>query len=110
MARTAVRLGVVRWRTLPLLACFGLPVTALAAHVSALPLTIEVYRGGFASVNSFIISNGHTLAVIDVQRKLEEARKLANLVRSKKLPLAYVLISHGHTDHFTGMAYFHSWF
>ena len=37
-----------------------------------------------------------------------EAEKLAGVViRSKGLPLTYVLISHGHTDHFTGMDVFH---
>jgi glyoxylase-like metal-dependent hydrolase (beta-lactamase superfamily II) len=71
---------------------------------------VEVFRGGFASVNSYIFSNGHALVVLDVQRKEVEARKLAEVIRAKHLPLAYVLISHGHTDHFTGMAYFHRWF
>jgi glyoxylase-like metal-dependent hydrolase (beta-lactamase superfamily II) len=45
-----------------------------------------------------------------VQRKSSEARKLVGLVRSKNLPLTYVLITHGHTDHFTGMALFHAEF
>jgi len=73
-------------------------------------LQVEVYQGGFASVNSFIFSNGKSLVVLDVQRKADEARKLADLVASKGLPLTHVLISHGHTDHFTGMAVFHARF
>lgn len=32
------------------------------------------------------------------------------LVKSKGLPLTYILISHGHTDHFTGMDLFHKEF
>ena len=70
-------------------------------------LTVEVYQGGFASVNSFIFSNGKSLVVLDVQRKAAEARKLADLIKAKGLPLTHILVSHGHTDHFTGMALFH---
>jgi len=73
-------------------------------------LHVEVYKGEFASVNSFIFSNGKSLVIMDVQRKSSEAEKLANLVRSKNLPLTYIIISHGHTDHFTGMALFHAEF
>lgn len=73
-------------------------------------LQVEVYKGGFASVNSFIFSNGKSLVVLDVQRKPEEARKLAEIIKSRNLPLTHVLISHGHTDHFTGMAWFHAEF
>lgn len=77
-----------------------------AAAAPAVPLKVSVYAGGFASVNSFIVSNGKTLTVIDVQRKAVEAEKLAALVRAAGLPLAYIVITHGHTDHFTGMAVF----
>lgn len=68
------------------------------------PLEVEMFRGGFASVNSFIFSNGRTQVVMDVQRKTAEAAKLVERVRAKGLPLTHVLITHGHTDHFTGMA------
>ncbi len=68
---------------------------------------VEVYQGGFASVNSFLFSNGTSAVVLDVQRKAAEARKLADLVKAQGLPLTHILISHGHTDHFTGMALFH---
>lgn len=69
-------------------------------------LEVEMFRGGFASVNSFIFSNGRTQVVMDVQRKTGEAAKLVERVRAKGLPLTHVLITHGHTDHFTGMALF----
>jgi glyoxylase-like metal-dependent hydrolase (beta-lactamase superfamily II) len=70
-------------------------------------LRVEVFEGGFASVNSFIFSNTRSLVVMDVQRKSDEAERLAAAVRAKGLPLTRILISHGHTDHFTGMAVFH---
>jgi len=73
-------------------------------------LQVEVFKGDFATVNSFIFSNGKSLVVMDVQRKTSEAKKLADIVKSKGLPLTQVLISHGHTDHFTGMDWFHRQF
>jgi len=82
----------------------------VGTNPSAAQLHVEVYKGEFASVNSFIFSNGQSLVVMDVQRKSSEARKLADLVKSKNLPLTHIIISHGHTDHFTGMALFHEEF
>jgi glyoxylase-like metal-dependent hydrolase (beta-lactamase superfamily II) len=58
-------------------------------------------------VNSFVLSNGRTAVVIDVQRKPSEAARLAELIKATHLPLSYMLITHGHTDHFTGMALLH---
>lgn len=69
-------------------------------------LQVEVFKGGFATVNSFIFSNGTSLLVMDVQRKTYEAQKLVDLIKSKNLPLTHILITHGHTDHFTGMPLF----
>ncbi|MEJ1962724.1 MAG: amidohydrolase family protein [Gammaproteobacteria bacterium] len=77
---------------------------------SADGLRVDVFAGGFASVNSFIFSNGHSLILLDAQRKTVEAQKLAEVIRAKQLPLSHILISHGHTDHFTGMAYLHQQF
>ncbi|GGE88075.1 MULTISPECIES: MBL fold metallo-hydrolase [Niveispirillum] len=92
-------------------------VAALTVAAACLPvcaaypdLTVTVHKGGFATVNSYIISNGKTLTVIDVQRKGYEAQKLADLVRSMGLPLTQVFITHGHTDHFTGMHVFRDLF
>jgi glyoxylase-like metal-dependent hydrolase (beta-lactamase superfamily II) len=76
----------------------------------AADLKVEVFSGDFASVNSFIFSNGKSLVVLDAQRKTYEAKKLADLIRAKHLPLTHILISHGHTDHFTGMAWLHEQF
>ena len=87
------------------LALFGSAHAASPQNASH--LQVEVFKGDFATVNSFIFSNGKSLVVMDVQRKSYEAEKLADVIRSKGLPLTYVLISHGHTDHFTGMDVFH---
>lgn len=69
-------------------------------------LEVEMHRGGFATVNSFIFSNGKTQVVLDVQRKSYEADRLIERVKARNLPLTHILITHGHTDHFTGMARF----
>lgn len=82
------------------MAAVGTPAPAQDRKVQ----DVEVYQGDFATVNSFIFSNGTSLLVLDVQRKPKEARELIERIKARHLPLAYILISHGHTDHFTGMA------
>jgi glyoxylase-like metal-dependent hydrolase (beta-lactamase superfamily II) len=79
---------------------FGLSRVSIAAD-----LRVDVYEGGFASVNSFVFSNGKSLVLLDAQRKTSEAKKLAQIIQGKHLPLTHILISHGHTDHFTGIAW-----
>jgi len=66
-------------------------------------LTVEVFKGEEATVNSYLFSNGKSLAAMDVLRSSENAQELAKLIKSKELPLEYILISHGHPDHYTGM-------
>jgi glyoxylase-like metal-dependent hydrolase (beta-lactamase superfamily II) len=92
------------------LAVFGLAGSLAAAAGRPAGLHVDVYAGGFATVNSFLVSNGTSLVLIDAQRKTSEAKQLAELIRSKHLPLRRIFISHGHTDHFTGMAYLHDAF
>ena len=69
-------------------------------------LQVEMFKGDFATVNSFIFSNGKSIIVMDVQRKTVEARKLVERIRAYNLPVTHILITHGHTDHFTGMPLF----
>jgi glyoxylase-like metal-dependent hydrolase (beta-lactamase superfamily II) len=98
----------------PLAALLGSLILAVllaaAPAAAAADLQVDVYAGGFASVNSFVISNGKSLVLIDAQRKTYEAKKLAELIRARNLPLKQIFISHGHTDHFTGMAWLHEAF
>ncbi len=70
---------------------------------AAQPIEVDIYRGEVATVNSYIFSNGESLIVMDVQRATSEAKKLAEVIRAKDLPLQYILISHGHPDHYIGM-------
>ncbi len=66
-------------------------------------IEVDVYKGGVATVNSYIFSNGKSLIVMDVQRATSEAKKLAEFIEQKGLPLTHILVSHGHPDHYTGM-------
>lgn len=71
---------------------------------------VDLFKGGYATVNSYIISNGVSQVLIDAQRKSSEAMKLVERIRESGLPLTDIFITHGHTDHFTGMAYLHKEF
>ncbi len=93
----------IRWWLAALACCISQAATAA-------DLKVEVYAGSFATVNSFIFSNGKSLTVLDTQRKTYEAKKLADAIKALHLPLTQILISHGHTDHFTGMAWLHQEF
>ncbi|MFA6031505.1 MAG: MBL fold metallo-hydrolase [Myxococcota bacterium] len=100
----------IRTFELPLALALAVCPCQSTAEPAAPPIAVTVYKGGFATVNSYILSNGKSLTVIDTQRKDYEARKLVDLVRSLHLPLTQVLITHGHTDHFTGMHVFRDQF
>ena len=66
-------------------------------------IEVDIYKGGVATVNSYLFSNGESLVVMDVQRATSEAKKLAEFIKAKKLPLTHILVTHGHPDHYTGM-------
>ena len=66
-------------------------------------LTVEVFKGKEASVNSYLFSNGSSLLVMDVLRSTQDAMQLADFIKKKQLPLKTILITHGHPDHYIGM-------
>ena len=70
---------------------------------AAEPIQVDIYKGEIATVNSYIFSNGESLIVMDVQRATSEAKKLADAIKAKGLPLTHILVTHGHPDHYTGM-------
>lgn len=73
-------------------------------------LHVQVYDGEFPAVNSFIISDGESLLLMDVQRTSKAANELLDVVRSMKLSLTRIFITHGHTDHFMGLGIFRNTF
>ncbi|GIU48527.1 MBL fold metallo-hydrolase [Shewanella sairae] len=66
-------------------------------------ISVDAFKGATATVNSYLFSNGKSLIVMDVQRSTSEAEKLAEVIDAKGLPLSFILISHGHPDHYIGM-------
>jgi len=87
-----------------LAATFLLTVAPTISH-AANTITVDIFEGKTATVNSYIFSNGVSLVVMDVQRSTAEAKKLAKVIKDKQLPLTHILITHGHPDHYTGMSW-----
>lgn len=85
------------------LAALGLFLGPITQSQADEPIEVDIYQGKVATVNSYIFSNGESLAVMDVQRATSEAKKLAEVIKAKNLPLEYILVSHGHPDHYIGM-------
>jgi glyoxylase-like metal-dependent hydrolase (beta-lactamase superfamily II) len=55
-------------------------------------------------VNSFIIKGVRSLVLVDTQFVLSEASVVADRIAALKKPLAAILISHPHPDHYNGLA------
>ncbi len=66
-------------------------------------LSVDVFKGETEHVNTYLFNNGKTMIAMDVQGSSEEAKKLAEVIKSKGLPLTHIIVSHGHPDHYTGM-------
>ncbi|MEM1263021.1 MAG: MBL fold metallo-hydrolase [Pseudomonadota bacterium] len=78
-------------------------LAACAPSGAPKPIDVDIYKGEIANVNSYLFSNGESLIVMDVQRATSEARRLAEVIKGKGLPLTHILITHGHPDHYIGM-------
>ncbi|MBV9268964.1 MAG: MBL fold metallo-hydrolase [Acidobacteriaceae bacterium] len=55
-------------------------------------------------MNSFIIEGARSLVLVDTQFVLSEARLVADKVVALEKPLAAILITHPHPDHYNGLA------
>ena len=93
----------MRILTLISLIALGLIIAPDTQPQAAEQIQVDIYNGEIATVNSYIFSNGKSLIVMDVQRATSEAKKLAEVIKAKGLPLTHILVSHGHPDHYTGM-------
>lgn len=54
-------------------------------------------------VNSFVIETDDALVLIDTQFLVSTARDLADFVATKGKPLAGIIVTHPHPDHFNGL-------
>lgn len=85
------------------LVVLNLMLVGITPLQAADPIQVDIYKGEIATVNSYIFSNGKSLIVMDVQRATSEAKKLAETIKAKNLPLTHILVTHGHPDHYIGM-------
>ena len=62
------------------------------------------YAAEEADVNAFVLADPKGTFIIDCTRNSNEAKKAADLARSKGKTPKLMLITHGHPDHYMGMA------
>jgi len=67
-------------------------------------LHIHTSSPGAFFVNSFIIEGQRSLILVDTQFVLSEAGAVADKIAALQKPLAAILITHPHPDHFNGIA------
>jgi glyoxylase-like metal-dependent hydrolase (beta-lactamase superfamily II) len=76
---------------------------------AARPIFPRIGRYTFAgpgTVNTWWIETERSVIVIDLQRDLPHAREALAAVRSVGKPVAAVLVTHGHPDHYAGLGIF----
>jgi glyoxylase-like metal-dependent hydrolase (beta-lactamase superfamily II) len=81
-------------------------LSASLCAAAAPKLQIKVYTSGdngFAA-NSTVVYGGHDAVLIDTQFLTNEARDLASLIKETDRNLTTVYITHGHPDHYFGLA------
>jgi len=66
-------------------------------------IQLNIYHGIEASVNAYIFSDSKSIILVDCLRNSKEAKLLADLIKKQNKPLTYILITHGHPDHYLGM-------
>src|SRR4051794_32230637 len=66
-------------------------------------IQLTVFNGIEASVNAYLFSDRKSIILVDCLRNSEEAKSLADVIKSHSKPLTYILITHGHPDHYLGL-------
>jgi glyoxylase-like metal-dependent hydrolase (beta-lactamase superfamily II) len=77
----------------------------LSSRVFAADLTIATYTASPAgfSVNSHLIQGERDAILVDAQFTLSEAAKVVEMVQGSGKRLTYIVVTHGHPDHFFGL-------
>jgi glyoxylase-like metal-dependent hydrolase (beta-lactamase superfamily II) len=90
-------------RTLPLvlLAACG---AAETPRTTSSPPTIQPYAATESDVNAYVISDDTGTILIDATRNSTDARALLDLARKTGRDPSLVFVTHGHPDHYWGLA------
>lgn len=81
------------------------PMMPAVARASALSVS-RFAQPGDGSVNTWILNGQNAVVVIDTQRALSAGRQAADAVAAIGKPVAAILITHPHPDHFSGLPSF----
>jgi glyoxylase-like metal-dependent hydrolase (beta-lactamase superfamily II) len=66
--------------------------------------TIQRVEGTVMAVNSYVLHGPEGLVVIDAQLAVSDAAEVRAVIDTSRLPLAGVVITHPHPDHYAGAA------
>lgn len=66
-------------------------------------ITVSPFAAKEANVNAYVLSDDQGTLIVDATRTRKDAKELADLARSKGVPVKMILITHGHPDHFVGL-------
>jgi glyoxylase-like metal-dependent hydrolase (beta-lactamase superfamily II) len=67
-------------------------------------IRIERVEGTLMSVNSYVIEGPEGLIIVDGQLTVSDARAVRAIVDGFGRPVAAMVITHGHPDHYAGAA------
>ena len=86
------------------LACFGLAAAGTAHAETRLTTTVFTASPGGFLVNSTLVAGEKEAVLVDAQFSLADAHRLIATILESKKTLTTVVITHGHPDHYFGLA------